>query len=515
MPDYRKILTLNRQGFSQRNIANICGCSRNTVKSTIERAAAAGLLEIPPTVSDEALQEALFPKVPFQSSREMPDFEHIHKELGRDGVTLGLLWREYSDACVSAGKHPYMYSHFSKLYSEYAVKNKATMRLQKKPGDVLEVDWAGQTMEVYDVATGEILKAYIFVATLPASKYTYVEAFLSMKMDAWIAGHVNAYRFFGGATARLVPDNLKTGVTKNTKSELVLNKTYSEMADHYGTVIIPARPRKPRDKAAVEGDVGAVSTAILAALRDQKMFTLAELNRAIRAKLVEFNRRDFQKREGSRESVFLEEEKPFLNPLPPKDFEISEWKTATVQFHYHISVDKMNYSVPHEFIKHKVEVRTTARTVEVFYRTKRIASHPRLKGKANQYSTLMEHMPPNHQSYLDWNGTRFLTWAKRIGPETETVIQSLLKANPIEQQAYKSCMSILKLGDKYGVARLEEASKKALMYTPKPSFKNISLILKNGQDTVPTDSRTPETIQNSDEFVISRGASYYGGDETC
>ncbi|MCL1950585.1 MAG: hypothetical protein FWF59_12720 [Turicibacter sp.] len=245
------------------------------------------------------------------------------------------------------------------------------------------------------------------------------------------------------------------------------------------------------------------------------MFSLEELNQNIRVKLAEFNSRSFQKREGSRESVFLTEEKDYLIPLPDKPFQISEWKTAKVQFHYHIAVDKMKYSVPYEYIKHTVDVRMTAGTIEIFYRALRIASHPRLTGKPNQYSTLHEHMPPNHQHQAEWDAARFINWAKRIGPSTEKVIRPILDSSQIEQQSYKSCMGILRLGDKHGVLRLEKAAEKSLTYTGRPSYKNINMILKNGQDTLPTDTYAPRSQKNSDEFVISRGSAYYGGDESC
>ena len=335
-------------------------------------------------------------------------------------------------------------------------------------------------MGIVDTDTGEMIPAYLFVSVLPYSGYGYAEACLDEKQEAWINAHVNAYRFFGGVTRILVPDNLKTGVVKNTKDETVLNRSYREMAEHYGTAVIPARPRTPRDKAFVESSVGVVSTWIIAALRYRQFFSLPELNEAVNEKLYEFNQKPFQKKEGSR-AVAFEEEKPFLLPLPAAPFELAMWKIATAQYNYHISVDKQNYSVPYEYIKQKVDVRLTSHTVEVFFEGNRIASHPRLYGRPNQYNTLETHMPPDHRKYLQWTGDRFLHWAQQTGDNTAAVIRHFLTMYSVEQQGYKACMALLKLTDKYPPERLENACRKALSYTPQPSYKSIQSILKSGQ----------------------------------
>jgi hypothetical protein len=284
------------------------------------------------------------------------------------------------------------------------------------------------------------------------------------------------------------------------------------MAEHYGTAVIPARVRKPKDKPNAEGAVGIISTWIIAALRNQKYFTLAQLNEAIQDKLFDFNNKPFQKKTGCRESVFLEEEKNTLLPLPATSYELAYWKTATVQFNYHISTDKMHYSVPYEYIKHEVDLRITKNIVEVFYNSHRIASHVRLYGRAGQYSTIPEHMPSNHQNYNSWDSNRFISWAKSIGPSTAIVIKAILTSHKIEQQGYRSCIAILKLADKYSVIRVEDACKKALSYTPRPSFKSIQTILQTGQDKVNHEESTNITTNdNSTKFGFSRGASYYGG----
>ena len=298
------------------------------------------------------------------------------------------------------------------------------------------------------------------------SQYAYVEAFLDMKQKSWINAHVHMYEYFGGVARILVPDNCKTAVVHNGGfKDQQINETYQEMAEHYGTAIIPARVRSPKDKPNAEGTVGNISTWITAALRNEQFFSLAELNRAIRDKLELFNQRLFQKKEGSRRSLFLGEEKPLLAPLPATRFELSDWKTATVQFNYHISVDGMLYSVPYEYIKKKVDVKVTDTTIEIFYNHNRIASHRRLKGCSGQYSTITEHMPEDHQKYLEWNGDRFRKWAERIGINTYTAVNAILTSKGVEQQTYRSCMGLLKLAERYSDALLEAACKKALSYT--------------------------------------------------
>ena len=340
------------------------------------------------------------------------------------------------------------------------------------------------------------------------SQYAYVEAFLDMKQKSWINAHVHMYEFFGGVARILVPDNCKTAVVHNGGwKDQQINEIYQELAEHYGTAIIPARVRTPKDKPNAEGTVGNISTWITAALRNEQFFSLAELNRAIREKLELFNQKLFQKKEGSRLSLFLEDEKPLLAPLPASRFELSDWKTATVQFNYHISVDGMLYSVPYEYIKKKVDVKVTDTTIEIFYNHNRIASHRRLKGRSGKYSTVTEHMPEDHQKYLEWNGDRFRKWAEWIGINTYTVVNAILTSKRVEQQTYRSCMGLLKLTDKYPEAMLEAACNKALYYTASPSYKSIKNILVTGsvkQESEVSDSKTTRKAHG-----ITRGADYY------
>ena len=292
------------------------------------------------------------------------------------------------------------------------LKNNATMHLNHKPGEIMQVDWAGDTASVIDTDTGEIIPVYVLVATLPYSGYSYVEGFFSMDQECWTAAHINAYRYFGGVARIIQCDNLKTGVDKHNRSEIKLNKAYSELAEHYNTAILPCRVRSPKDKAMVEGTVGVISTFIIAALRNRQFLSIGELNEAISERLYEFNHKPFQKRDGSR-AIAFEEEKAFLMPLPSTPFELSTWKIATVAPNYHITVDKMNYSVPYEYIKRKVDVRMTRSTVEIFFDGNRICSHRRLYGRSNQYSTNEEHMPMDHQKYIQWNGERFIKWSAK------------------------------------------------------------------------------------------------------
>lgn len=509
MTKYREILRLHTKGISGRGIAASCQCSRNTVAAVLERAVQCGISwPFEKDYSDGELQSILFPEKNVSSSRRIPDCEYVHKELAKSGVTLSLLWAEYCEQCKQSGDIPLMYTQFCRYYRKFANTTKATMHIHRKPGEQLEVDWAGQTAAIVDNLTGEIIPAYVFVGALSCSQYAYVEAFLSMNMESWIAAHVNMYQYFGGVTRILVPDNLKTGVERTSWYTPVINKTYHEMAEHYGTAVIPARVRAPKDKPNAEGTVGIISTWIVAALRNQQFFSIRELNLEVRRKLEEYNNKPFQKKEGCRTSVFLGEEKSMLIPLPAAPYELATWKVATVQYNYCISVDKMHYSVPYEYIKHKVDVRITHKIIEVFFNNNRIASHPRLHGNPGQYSIMEEHMPEDHKKYGEWNGERFIKWADNIGPNTVTIIKGILSSHKLEQQSYKSCMALLKLGDKYSVIRLEAACKKALTYSQKPGFQNIKTLLATGYDKVAEKDTIPTKTSSAHGFT--RGADYYG-----
>lgn len=505
MTNYREILRLQGLGLNHSQIAQSIGGSRTTVIHTLQRAAAQELdWSGAEPMSDKELTARLFPPGEGKPVYTMPDYEQIHREMARPGVALQLLWFEYSDKCRDAGQTPYQLSQFKKYYRDYVVKNKATMHITRKLGELTEVDWAGQTAHVVDADTGEIADVYLFVAALSYSGYAYAEAFASQDQEVWIRAHVNAYAFFGGVTRILTPDNLKTGVVKNTCAEVVLNKSYQEMAEHYGTAIIPARVRTPRDKATVEGTVGNISTFILAAIRKQTFFSLRELNEVIRERLHLLNHKPFQKKDGSRATWFAQERSSLL-PLPRNTFEIAIWKKATVAFNYHVCVEKRYYSVPYDYIKRVVDVRITGHIVEIFFEGNRLCSHARLHGRG-MYSTEAAHMPANHQQYIQWNGERFRKWAATIGRDTANVVEGILTGYKVEQQGYRACMALLKLSDKYTPQRLEAACAKALYYTPRPSYKSIQTILKSEMDK----AVTPVDPNPSPDFGFTRGADYYG-----
>lgn len=511
MTDYHEILRLKSLGFSERNIALSCPCSRNTVSKVLKKAKELDISwPLPEGQTNAVLEGMLYPKEGQGiSSKKIPDLAYIHKELLKTGVSKKLLWTEYMEECRLTGSEPLMYSQFCYYIQQDEEKRRATMHIARKPGEQVEVDWAGDPAHITDPDTGEITPAYLFVGVMTYSQYAYVEAFINEKQQAWITAHVRMYEYFGGVAKILVPDNCKTAVVHSGGwYNQQLNTVYHEMAEYYGTAIIPARVRKPKDKPNVEGSVGNISTWITAALRNEQCFSLAELNRAIREKLTAFNARLFQKKEGSRLCIFRDEELPLLAPLPATPYELAQWKQATVQFNYHISVDGMLYSVPYEYIKRKVDVRITDKTLEVFYNHNRIASHRRIYGRKGQYSTLVEHMPQDHQKYLEWNGDRFRKWAERIGSNMYKVVDAILTSKHVEQQTYRSCMGLLKLADKYSAERLEAACKRGLSYTATPSYKSIKNILTTGQDKPPSEPDKPEATHNN--YGMTRGAGYYG-----
>ena len=466
MTKYREILRLSGLGLSQQDIADSCNVSKKTVNRVLKRAKELDISwPLDESDTDAVLAEKFFPSAnQVTSNKRMPDYDYIRKELLRNGVSKKLLWTEYMEDCRANGEEPLMYSQFCYHIQQDEQKHRATMHINRKPGEQVEVDWAGDPATVIDPDTGEIIKTYIFVGVMTYSQYAYVEAFLDMKQKSWINAHVHMYEYFGGVARILVPDNCKTAVVHNGGwKDQQINKTYQELAEHYGTAIIPARVRTPKDKPNAEGTVGNISTWITAALRNEQFFSLAELNRAIRENWNSSIEGSFKRK-----------------------------RAATVQFNYHISVDGMLYSVPYEYIKKKVDVKVTDTTIEIFYNHNRIASHRRLKGRPGQYSTVTEHMPEDHQKYLEWNGDRFRKWAERIGINTYTVVNAILTSKRVEQQTYRSCMGLLKLAEKYSDALLEAACKKALSYTSSPSYKSIKNILVAG--SVKPESETTESL---------------------
>jgi transposase len=507
MTNYREILRLHSLGLNHSQISVSTGTARQTVITALQKAAVKGLdWNAAEIMNDKDISSILSGSADNKPIYMKPDYTYIHNEMQKPGVTLQLLWMEYSEKCRTAGEIPYQLTQFKKYYREHVVTNKATMHISRNPGELMEVDWAGQTAAITDVDTGDKIDAYIFVASLPYSGYSYVEAFLSQNQEAWCAAHVNAYKYFSGVTRILVPDNLKTGIIKHTKSEVIVNRSYQELAEHYGTAIIPARVKTPKDKATVEGTVGIISTWILAAIRNEQFFSLYDLNEVIHERLHIFNHKPFQKKDGSRASQFAEE-RLSLMPLPPTPYELAIWKQATVSFNYHIAVEENFYSVPFEYIKRVVDVRLTMRTVEVFYEGSRICSHVRRHGKRNWYTTDKNHMPPDHRHYMEWDGDRFRNWASEIGNSAVKVISAILSTHKIEQQGYRSCMALVKLADKYPSDHVEAACLRALNYSNQPTYKIVQAILKNGQDI---EQGNTNVVPDHTQYGFVRGAEYYG-----
>lgn len=515
----REILRLNSLGISQRQIAMSCGCSRNTVQDVLIRCQVAKInWPLPENLSEDKVLAILYPaETPASDQKKdslvgkaAPDYKYVHQELARKGVNLKLLWSEYVTGCKSAGSDYLQYSQFCVRYRQYAHRTQATMHISHKPGEKCSVDWAGTTYDIWNQETGEAIPTYLFVGTLNSSKYTFVKAYPDTKLTSWTTAHVEMFNYFQGVPRIVVPDNCKTAVIKtSTSDEPVLNQSYLEMAEYYGFAVIPARPRRPKDKPAVEKSVDVATTWILGALRKRLFFNLSDLNDAIAEKLEELNDRPFQKLAGSRRSAFLGEEVAALQPLPQTPFELAIWKTAMVGLNYHIEVDKSFYSVLYHYIKHKVDVRLTSRTLEIFYQGRRISSHPRHYGKPGHYETNPDHMPSNHQAYREWNGERFRRWAANVGPQTEAVIDAVLNARAHEQQAYRGCLSLLKLADKFTPDRLEKACEKAILLGA-PRFRIVRNILESGQDQIGL--KNPQPVDNNPETIIHRnirGNDYY------
>ena len=509
MVDYREILRLHNAGYSNRSIASAVQSSRDTVAATLAQAKAAGITgPLDDTVTNEELQSILFPgKYAYASPYTMPDYAWIHRELAKKGVTLTLLWTEYCEKVRTDGGIPYSYTQFCDKYRRWARVTKATMRIEHKPGDAMQVDWAGDPLYITDPVTGEEEPTYIFVAVLPCSWYTYAEACTDMKTENWLMCHVHAYSYFGGVARLLIPDNCKTATTSNTRYETVLNRSYQELADHYGTAIVPARVRKPDDKAAAEGSVRFVSTWITAALRDRKLFSLTEANAAVAEKLDELNRRPFKKRPGSRLSAFEQEEKEYMQPLPICSFEPASWLHPKVGTDYLVTDGRNKYSVPFDLIGETVDVRLTRNMVEVFYKQTRVALHIRLERARREPVVKPEHMPEHHRKYLRYNAEDFKTWANNVGPAAVKVVHYFLSQGKEAEQGYKSCASLTKLAERYGAAAVENACSRVLRISSAPAIRNIATLCKSATGEKPT-GNDPEQKKPSGHG-ITRGAGYY------
>jgi len=505
MRNIREVLRLKFDcRLTNRQIATSCAIARSTVTEYLRRFTASGLSwPLSPATDDEKLEELLFPPAPIlcDKPREPPDFVTIHRELRRKAVTLMLLWQEYK----AADPEGYQYSQFCYLYHQWKEQIDPVMRLEHRAGETLFVDWAGMTVPIFDPPSAEVQPAQIFVAVLAASGYTYAEATATQQLPDWIGAHCRAFAFFNGVCELLVPDNTRTGITKACFYEPDINPSYLDMAHHYGTAILPTRVKKPRDKAKGEGAVQLVERWILARIRNETFFSLSELNRRLKDLIEDLNGRPFQKLPGTRRSAFEEIDRPALKPLPTQPYRFAEWKKATVNIDYHVEIERHYYSVPHRLLRKKLDVRYTESTVECFYQNTRVASHIRsyLPGR---HTTLKEHMPPNHQRWLEWTPERFIRWGQKIGPACATLIQTIISTRAHPQQGFRAALGILRLEKSYDAARLEMACQRALEIGA-TSYSSLKSILKCGLERHAACALSP--VAPPAEHDNIRGADYY------
>jgi transposase len=509
MRKFKEVLRLKYEhGLTNRKIAKSCAMSHVTVGKYLTLAENAGITwPLPDDIDDGQLEQRLYRKVPRPDSQQpvMPQMEYLFKELKRKHVTLQLLWYEYKQDYPEG----YQYSYFCELYQKWRKGLDISLRQEHLAGEKLFIDYAGQTVPIIDPGTGKIgLAAQVFIATLGASNYSYAEATASQTLPDWIKSHIRALEFFGGVPQILVPDNLKSGVTHPCRYEPDVNPTYTDLANHYGTTVIPARPGKPKDKAKVESSVLIVERWILAALRNHRFFSLAELNKAICEKLTIFNQRPLQKMKASRQHLFETIDKPALSPLPAHRYEFAQWKKVTVNIDYHVEVDHHYYSVPYQLRGKKLDVSSTATTVTVFNKNRRVASHLKSHRKYH-YTTLPEHMPKAHQKYLEWTPSRIINWAGKTGPCTQHLVTEIMQRKKHPEQGFRSCLGVMRLGKRYSPQRLEKACERAVAigaYT----FKNVESILKNGLDRQPL---MPQAKGRRISHPNIRGSRYYNQKE--
>lgn len=464
MRQVREILRLKLiGGLATREVARRVGVAASTVRATIKRFGASGLSwPLPEELTDTALEARLFgPAGTKQGHRRQvePDWAAIHRELKRKHVTLSILWDEY----IEQNPQGYRYSRFCELYRSWEGRVSVTMRQAHVGGDKLFVDYAGDTVPVIvDRLTGEVRQAQIFVAVMGASNFTYAEASWTQALGDWIGAHTRAFAAIGGVPRLLVPDNAKVAVIKACLYEPQVNRTYAEMAAHYGTAVLPARPYRPRDKAKVEAAVLVVERWILARLRNRQFYSLAELNASIAELLRRLNEDRAIRRLGRTRRQLLEElDRPALKPLPVEPYVFAEWRIRRVGIDYHVEVEHHFYSVPYRFARREVEVRLTSRTVEIFAKGERIAVHLRSSGNG-KHTTLAEHMPSSHRRYADWTVGRIRRDAALVGPATAALCDLILEHRPHPEQGFRSCLGILRLARPFGAARLEAAAAHAI-----------------------------------------------------
>jgi transposase len=480
MRKIREVLRMTHElGLSVRQVREATGVGKTAVSEYVSRARVIGITwPIPPEITDADLERRLFTPAGFHdgSTKPLPDWTKVHQELKRRGVTLMILWEEHRAEHVEG----HGYSRFCELYSEWRRRLAPTMRQTHVAGDKLFVDWAGGTVPIVDPMTGEVHDAHLFVAALGASSYTYAEARWSETLPDWIRAHVNAFDFFGGVPKATVPDNLKAGITKPSRYEPGVNRTYQDLADHYGFVVLPARIRRPRDKAKVEAAVGIVSRFVLGKLRNRRFFSLGELNDAVHDSVAKINAKVMKHLNQSRNDLFASLDRPALKGLPSERYQYSEWKRCTVAPDYHVEVDGHYYSVPFGLLRETVDARFTDGTIEVFHEGTRVASHVRSR-LANKHTTIPEHMPSSHRRYAEWTPARLVREAGKIGPATIALFEAIMKAKPHPEQGFRSCLGILSLVRSYGPERIEAAARRGNDIRA-TTYGSIKSILQNGLD---------------------------------
>jgi transposase len=513
MRKIRQVLRLRWElGFSARNVAQSLSVSHSTVLECETRARRAGLTwPLDPKTDDVELERLLYPPPePRSRVRPIPDWAEVWRELrGHKGVTLQLLWLEYK----KEHPHGYQYSQYCERFRRWRDRVDVVMRQTYRAGEKCFCDWAGIGIQIVDSATGEIREAPVFVGTLGASNYFYVEATEDTKLKSWIEVHIRMLEFFGGSVELLIPDNEKTAATQADYYEPVLNETYQEMAAHYGASALPTRPYHPRDKAKVETSVQIAERWILAPLRKQTFFNVQEANQAIWALLEEALDRPFQTLPGTRRELFETLEKPALRPLPARRYEIGYWKKVKAGIDYHVKVADHFYSVPYQLAGKKMEARYTDTTVEVFYGGRRVAAHARSYKKGG-FTTLPGHMPAAHRRHMEWSPDRLVRWGAKIGEQTARMVRRLMESRPHPEQGYRSCLGLLRLERTYGQERLEAACERALK-AGASSYRSVNSILKTGLDR----RQEGESIRLELPAAHAnlRGADYYQtqGEEPC
>ena len=498
------------QKLSKRQIARSCNIAPSTVREYLRKAQQVGInWPLPDGMDDEALETRLFPEETafVANNHPQPDMEEIHEELRKKGVTRQLLWFEYKE------KYPdgYEYSQYCELYRQWSKHLDITLRHEHKAGEKLFVDFAGKGIDVIDPASGEARVAQLFVAVLGASNYTFVLAVPDQSLPWWITCHTRAFDYYGGLSEIIVPDNLKSGVSRACRYEPDLNPTYHRMGQHYGVAIIPARARKPKDKAKVEAGVLVVTRWITAALRHYTFFSIDDLNQKIVELLLKLNMRKFKKLNTCRKELFESLEKAVLRPLPNEPYQYTEWKEASVNIDYHVEVDQHYYSVPYALVGKRVGVWITSQTIEILMNNKRVWLHPRSYVKGG-YTTVKEHRPKSHQEYLKWTPSRIIEWAGVIGPHTAALVDAVIKERAHPEQGYRASLGIIRLEKRYGKDRLEAASRRAVAIKAY-SYKSVVSILKTGLDQMPlplaevAEERKEVTLPRNHHNV--RGSRYY------